>query len=271
MTQKPTPSSDRQPVLVIAAGRQRVGKTVFLNTVAQFLKERDSDVVLWNGDQTNVTNNLRIFHSDVHEPVSREPGDGKTWLEERIGHIAEHGYDAILDVGGGDTAFTRLVKELDVSEMLREAGVRVVLANLMGPDPADADYLAGFLETERFRPADILIILNRGLVDSGVSVLHAFKPVTDHPVIKDALDHGAELLVFPVLGCMGAVTERGLSFQEALSGKRREGGTSLSFVDRERVKLWWRVAVPEFMKKIPPLMLPAMRSDDSTTRPQAAE
>ena len=262
---------DQRPVLLIAAGRQRVGKTALLNTVAQFLKERDSDVALWNGDQLNVTNNLGVFHADVDEPVSSEPGDGKTWLEARLGHIAEHGYDAILDVGGGDTAFTRLVKELNISEMLGDVGVRVVLANLMGPDPADVDYLAGYLAAKRFRPEDILIILNGGLVNSDVLVLNAFRPVTGHPAIRHAVDNGAELHVFPSLGCMGAVTERGLLFKDALDGRRRENGTPLSFVDRARVAAWWRIAVPGFMKGIPPLMLPAMRNDDGTTGFQAAE
>lgn len=270
MTPKLTRASDHRPVLLVTAGRQRVGKTVFLNTVAQFLKERNSDVVLWNGDQMNVTNNLGIFHADVDEPASHEPGDGKTWLDERLGHIAEHGYDAILDVGGGDTAFTRLVKELNISEMLGDVGIRVVLANLMGPDPADVDYLAGFLAARRFRPEDILIILNGGLVNSDVLALNAFRPVTSHPVIRHAVDNGAELHVFPSLGCMGAVTERGLSFRDAMDGRRREDGTPLLFVDRARVAAWWRVAVPGFMKGIPPLMLPAM-TDDDTTGFQAAE
>ena len=38
--------SDRKPVLIIAAGRQRVSKTVFLNASAQYMKEQGSNLVL---------------------------------------------------------------------------------------------------------------------------------------------------------------------------------------------------------------------------------
>ena len=116
MTQESEHNRDPRPVLMIAVGRQRAGKTVFLNTVAQYVKEHGSDVTLWNADQQNITNNLATYHHDVHEPPTREIADIKIWLDERISDIMTFGYDTILDVGGGETAFTRFAKGMDVTE-----------------------------------------------------------------------------------------------------------------------------------------------------------
>ncbi len=261
MTQTETSRPPRRPVLLIAAGRQRVGKTTFLNAVTQHLREHGSRAAIWNGDQMNVTNNLATFHDDVDQPASSDGNVVRDWLESRIGDIVERRYDAILDVGGGETEFSRLLREVNISEVLRAEGVRVVLASVMGPDQADVDYLASYLEHRLFSPEDVLMVLNSGLVVSGASVATAFAGVSRHPVVASALLGGAQSVFFPALTCMAAVTDRGLQFQQALSGMVRPGTTPLSFLDRQRVAIWWRKAVPGFFAEIDPLLLPATGSE----------
>ncbi len=199
MTQHDSHPGARRPVLLIAAGRQRVGKTTFLNALTQHLREHGSQAAIWNGDQMNVTNNLSVFHKDVDQPASSDANAVKDWLESRIGDIVERRYDAILDVGGGETGFSRLVWEINVAEVLRAEGVRVVLANLMGPDQADVDYLASYLDQELFSPEDILMVLNCGLVLSGASVVNAFAGIIGHSVVVSALHAGAQTAFLPAL------------------------------------------------------------------------
>ena len=46
MSEVIAPAEGRQPVVVIVVGRQRVGKTSFLNTTVQFLRAHGGKVVV---------------------------------------------------------------------------------------------------------------------------------------------------------------------------------------------------------------------------------
>ena len=47
---------------MVVVGRQRVGKTSFLNALAQYLLERGAEFAIWDSDQMNTTNNMSVFH-----------------------------------------------------------------------------------------------------------------------------------------------------------------------------------------------------------------
>jgi hypothetical protein len=248
--------SERRPVLFIGVGRQRVGKTTFLNTVIQAMREQGAGFVIWNADLLNVTYNLPLFHDDVLEPPSAEFEDVKSWLEERIQDLIEGQYNAFLDVGGGDTPLSRLVREIPIVQTLEKQGIRVVLAHVIGPEQADVDYLRHFTAQELFAPEATLIVLNAGLVMSGRSASNAFAAIKSHPIVTDALTHGAKLVMMPPLSCMSQVTDRGLTFADAAEGVIKCAHPRLSFFDQERVAIWWTKAVPAFIDAIPPLWLP---------------
>jgi hypothetical protein len=101
-----------------------------------------------------------------------------------------------------------------------------------------------------------LIVLNAGLVMSGRSASNAFAAIKSHPIVTDALVHGAKLVMMPPLSCMSQVTDRGLTFADAAEGVVKGGHPRLSFFDQERVSIWWTKAVPAFIDAIPPLWLP---------------
>lgn len=147
----------RKPVLMVVVGRQRVGKTSFLNALAQYLQERGAEFAIWDTDQMNTTNNMSVFHAQTSSPSSERREDVKAWLEERFLDIAERRYDALLDVGGGDTPLTQLVEDVPVAAALAELGVRVVVVHVLGPDVADLDYLDRF-ERNLFAPEAVLIV-----------------------------------------------------------------------------------------------------------------
>ena len=261
-----TAVTEHRPVLLTTVGRQRVGKTTFLNILIQALREKGADLMVWNADQLNTTHNLAVFHDDVVQPKSSDFEDVKAWLEDRIQDQLEGQFNAFLDVGGGETPLSRLVREVPLVRSLERRGIRVVLVHVVGPDPADVDYLKHYMRHDLFAPEATLIVLNAGLVLSGRSVSQAFEPLLEHPVIIEALKRGASIVSMPALACMTKVTDRGLTFAEAAAGVAKGSQSRLSFFDQERVAIWWERDVPEFLASIPSLWLPAI-----TTRSAARD
>lgn len=255
---------DRRPVLLTTVGRQRVGKTTFLNILIQALRAQGAEMAVWNADQLNTTHNLALFHEDVVQPLSADMEDVKAWLEERIQDQIEGQYNALLDVGGGETPLSKLVREVPIVRSLERRGIRVVLVHVIGPDPADVDYLAHYMRRDLFAPEATLIVLNAGLVLSGRSVVQAFEPILEHPVMVEAVSKGAKIAHLPALACMTKVTDRGLSFADASEGVTKPGQARLSFLDQERVGIWWERDIPSFIASIPPLWLPERRGSAGT-------
>jgi hypothetical protein len=97
--------AERPPILWIALGRQRVGKTVLLNTAVQYFRGLGNPLRVWNADQQNRSQTLSLFFPDAEEVTGSGIEDGMAWTEARILHQIAHGYDAVLDVGGGATGF----------------------------------------------------------------------------------------------------------------------------------------------------------------------
>lgn len=254
----------RKPVLMVVVGRQRVGKTSFLNALAQYLQERGAEFAIWDTDQMNTTNNMSVFHAQASSPSSERREDVKAWLEERFLDIAERRYDALLDVGGGDTPLTQLVEDVPVAAALAELGVRVVVVHVLGPDVADLDYLDRF-ERNLFTPEAVLIVRNSGLILNGRSDDVAFATLDGHAGLQRAVSKGAALVSLPRLACMSEVTDRGLSFAEAMNGKFGADGKGLSIFDRFRVRKWWTDELPRVFSEIPVEWLPEMRAQATGT------
>jgi hypothetical protein len=255
----------RKPVLMIVVGRQRVGKTSFLNALTQHLQERGGSFAIWDADQLNETNNMSVFHTDAIRPRSSDPEDVKAWLEARFIELGERGYDAVLDVGGGDTPLARLIKDVPVAATLEEFGVRLVAVHVVGPDMADLDYLDRFDRDDLFAPEAVLIVRNGGLVLTGRSIDFAFEQMDRHPSVARATVKGAELVTMPLLSCMAEVTDRKLRFADAMNGKPGADGRTLSLFDRARVRKWWNLDFPTMAARIPPSWLPETRSDATGT------
>jgi len=252
------PVEDRRPILFIVVGRQRVGKTTFLNTTVQFVRGHGGTVVVWNADTMNTTYNLSQFSADVLQPASPGVEDVKSWLEERFGHLVQHRYDAMLDIGGGETPLARLVEEVPIVNTLERLGIRVVLVHVVGPETADLDYLARFMAEKLLSPEATLIVLNKGLILTGRSANVAFANVQQHRAFLEAAKSNAQVVLMPKLSCMSQVTDRHLTFADAMNGVIRPGMEFLSFFDQERVSIWWKRELPPFFGMIPPLWLPAM-------------
>jgi hypothetical protein len=256
----PVTAAARQPVLIIAVGRQRVGKTTLLNVLIESYRAVGAEIEVWNADLHNRTHTLSLFHPDALQPPSGTSiEDQVTWIEDRVRDQVKHVRDAILDVGGGLNALNALIEQVKLVEMLERRGVRVVLMYVMGNERADLDYLERFVEDGMFMPKATLIVLNAGLLTSGKSVNSAFEAMMQHKVVLQAIQGGAEVIRMPALGCMAAVTDRGLSFADFAAGKQVDGQPETSFFDQERVWLWLNRDMPRFFLKVPPEWMPAIK------------
>lgn len=261
----------RPRILLTAIGRQRVGKTVLLNTTVQYFRALGSHIEVWNADQQNRTHSLSTFFPDAGAPGAGGLIDAKEWIEGRLIDLVRHDYHAVLDAGGGWTGFSSLVEEVPVIGALGEQGISVVGLFCIGPEQADMDYLEHFAESETFLPKATVIVLNAGLVLSGRSAGGAFAAIRGNRAFKAALARGARAVMFPNLACMSAVTDRGISFADAAEGKVKPGQEPMSLFDPVRVRDWWTKKVPEFFGQFPDEWLPidpaTMAASKSAGRP----
>ena len=60
-------------MIMFVVGRQRVGKTVFLNVLAQYARNHGADFEIWDADISNASNNLSALHPEAKSPASRDP------------------------------------------------------------------------------------------------------------------------------------------------------------------------------------------------------
>jgi hypothetical protein len=249
----------RQPVLIIAFGRQRVGKTTVLNVMIEVFRSLGAEIEIWNGDLQNRTHSLSLFHKDALEPSDASGiEDQKLWIEERLREMVIHRRDTVLDVGGGMTGLNALIEEMGLVEMLGRLGIRLVLMYLLGNERADLDLLAQLSANSAFMPKATLLMFNSGLLTSGRSAKTAFDALMHHEVVIRAVGAGARIVQIPALSCMAAVTDRGLSFSDFAAGKQADGHASTSFFDQERVWLWLKRDIPNMFLRIPPEWLPAI-------------
>ena len=259
----------RRQLLLVALGRQRVGKTALLNTVVQYFRAEGSGIEVWNADQQNRTHSLSTFFSDASVPSETGLADTRRWIESKLIDQGERGYHAVLDAGGGVTGFSALVEDVPIVEVLAAQGTDVIGLFCVGPEQADLDYLDTFSRNASFMPEATMIVMNSGLVLSGRAPRAAFAPILENAAFKAAVDRGAKVAMFPALSCMAEVTDRGLTFEEAAAGKVKPGQRPMSMFDPTRVREWWTKKVPEFFDKFPPGWLPSVRSASAVAAEEA--
>ncbi len=253
-------SVERNPVIIPAIGRQRVGKTTFLNGLAQVGLAKGADIDIWNADVLNRSHSLSTFHPHAAVPDQGSLVEQTGWIERQIMQQVETHKDVLLDVGGGLTALHGLIEDTPLAELMEDMGISLVAAYLVGTEAGDIDYLDQLQSQKLFLPKKSLVILNEGLVTSGRQPRNAFAPILSHPVIKRALASGAELVFMPALSCMAQVTDRGLTFADFIEGVQKEGHPTTSIFDRARVRRWFERDFPGFLSEIPAEYLPRLAS-----------
>jgi hypothetical protein len=250
-------TQERLPVLIVAVGRGRVGKTTFLNILGQRYRERGAKLEIWNIDTHGETGAIDDFFPDVRRPAFTGVDDRQKWLEEVIAEQAETRCDALLDVGGGDLVLPKMMKDLNLGNVAETMRVRVVVVQLVGPVAADLDHFD--LDAVGSGPnLHTIFVMNAGLVVGDVSPLKAFEHVVTSPVVKSAVANGGVVTLLPHLVCLDTIVERRMTFSQAGDRKRIGKIEPLSVFDAARVRKWWTVGLNTTFDRLPPLWLPAI-------------
>ena len=248
-----------RPVLLVAVGRQRVGKTTLLNALVEIYRKAGADIEVWNADLHNRTHTLSLFHADALTPrLGASAEDQQAWIEERVRDQVKHRRDVVLDVGGGLTALNTLVEQVRLVDILERRGIRPVLVYVLGGERADLDYLDRFAENSTFAPKATVLVFNAGLVTGGRSSEAVIEPLLQHPTVVTAVKGGARIVTMPALGCMAAVTDRGLGFKAFADGAQSPAHPETSFFDQERAWLWFSREMPRFFEAVPTEWLPSL-------------
>lgn len=226
----------KQPKMVVAAGRGKVGKSVFLRWAVERCLERGGEPVIADADRTNQT--LAAFFPSATRPPSAEDDDVRLWLNDLADTQIERRTTSFLDLGGGDLTLKQWARDLDLAPFLAKHGITPVVLHLLGSDLDDLSYLRD-LETV-FAPPHTVVILNEGMVPSGRSPLSAFEPIISHSVFKAAVDRGARVLRMPRLGCMQDVDRRRLGFQDAENGRVKPGQDRIGPTMQQMIFMWRR-------------------------------
>jgi hypothetical protein len=219
-------------------GRGRTGKTTLLRWIA----ERSTAAVTYvDMDRTNAA--LTSYIDGVQRLPSLDDAAALEWLQRALDRLAASKASALVDLGGGDTVLLRLVEEVpSVAEMLSEAGLELVIAYLLGPQPDDLAPLATFLELG-FTPPATLLVLNEGLLGPGIAVETGFNVIRRHSAFARAEAAGAIVLRFPRLLPAAEIERRRVHFSEARDG---QGPAPLGPFDRARIRLWLERMDAEF-------------------------
>lgn len=255
-----TKITSRPPVLLIAIGRQRVGKTVFLNSIYQIFKEKGADIDIWNADAQNKSLSLTSFHkeADTFKPVENV-GIQKTWIEERLDRMAvETKKDALLDIGGGMTGLNLLIKELDLAEYAKAMNIQLTIAYLIGPDAADLDFLKELQDLGSVLPSSTMVIFNEALISEYVSLKDYFGRAMTNPIIQSILKKGGRATIMPKLIDIEHINARLQLYRDFANNVQIKGFTRTSSIFALRTRKWLDESMPRFLSELPKEWLPRL-------------
>lgn len=184
-----------KPKALFFIGRGRVGKTHLLRWAAETVAERGGDFIVSAADPTNRV--LVNYLDDVAQPPTTDPIEVRDWLLSLLQHVMSQNTSLMIDLGGGDTSLTELLKVLpNLAELLEEGGLVPVALHLVGTDAHDLHALTT-TEQMGFQPKATAIVLNEVYARGGQR--YRFDDVTSHPVYQAATNRGAVPIWMPAL------------------------------------------------------------------------
>lgn len=224
------------------------GKTALARWIGWTLAVEDRQVLMAALDPQN--RSLATWFSGVLQPDNNDGAQTARWLRDLLEHAMDRMESAILDFGGGDTAFAKLVNEApDLGDVMVQAGVSPVACYMVGPRVEDLASLDA-LERAGFQPAATVIVLNEGRVDSTLTREEAFARVLRHGAFTRAVARGAVVLWMPRLEPEVAAEIEGkrLTFGQARDGQVPPGAkfAPIGGFKRSMVRRWLEAMAYEF-------------------------
>jgi hypothetical protein len=223
-------------------GRGQSGKS----TMQRFLIDRASlagrTIIPLDADTTNAS--MTRTYADAVQPSSAAAPVVANFVNEKLAEFFGGSKSYMLDLTGQDKTFERAIRQGNIRKMQERTGKKVVIYQLFSPN---LDHLSAF-EASYGQLGDSIqwiLCLNYGLADDGDEI-RQFQPVRDHPSIRAALDHEAEIVVFPRNPVLTEVEALGLSFAAALAGMSGRDGQVMNAWDINRLETWMETVEVEF-------------------------
>lgn len=237
--------AQRRPRMVVALGRGKVGKSVFLTWLAES-SARACPLRIVDADPNNPV--LVTRFPDAVAPEGEGPEERRMWLEREFERLIERAgtaeqEDMLLDVGGNDQLLKRMGGEMKLADLLIENGVDPVAVHIVGPDEADLRYLEDVENRGLFCPPMTVLVLNEGLVSSGRDPLKVYETTLSSDVVRKVTSpaRGGKLVFMPELACLREIEAKGCTPGRAMTEWR---AINLGLFNHTRVNRWMREQMP---------------------------
>lgn len=244
-----------RPKLIVAIGRQRVGKTTLLKAITEVGRTQGANPEIWNTDMMNKSHAIDVLGGDVLSPKQGTTAGQAKWLEDRILALSNSGRDAVLDIGGGWTAIHELIQGAPLLGSLRRLKVDLVTIFVIGAEEADLDYLDD-LYNRGFNAPHAAVVINEGLLPQSIDTEEVLKAVIRHEGVQRTLKKGGKCVFFPAINGLKQITERKQTFTDYAAGKSVPGLPAPSIFDVMRTQYWLLHDLPTFMHDLGTDFLP---------------
>jgi hypothetical protein len=194
--------------VIFVIGRGRLGKTKWSRWAVEVMDGRGGTAIVAAADPIN--RSIRNHVDGIAEPEENGEDYVRDWLRDLLMHAMEYRRNVIVDLGGGNTSLSALMKRMpDMVKVLSDGGIEAVAIHLIGPDPHDLVPLA-LAEAEGFQPAATALILNEAHGRRS-----AFGDVINYPTFQAAIARGAVQLWMPWMDKDGVAACSTMRFHDA--------------------------------------------------------
>lgn len=223
----------------VLRGRGSTGKTMFARWFVSELHEHGVGRFIAAAMDPGVRL-LAEFVQGVMQPPSTDAGETLEWLRTFVSLVRKHRAPGVIDTGGGDTAWPRMIGAAPaLAGDMEDAGVALVAAYFFSTAPDDPALLGADVR-QGFAPRATALVLNMNLADGP----GAYDAVRQHPDYRTALARGAVEIVVPRLDpqrLANRIEARRLHFFQARDGLVPEGSPHRPIdagMERVLVRAW---------------------------------
>ena len=153
------------PRLFFTIARSKNGKSFLTKLMCERAQAAGRDPILCDCDRDNATLTSHFGEANVLRPKAASTVYFEQMLMSLIEKQKVEGRDAVVDLGFGMIhEFRNFCRNWDLGAVLEEYGIRSVVIAPLAPNVDDLPPLASTLEV--FKPDDLLVLFNEGLLDS---------------------------------------------------------------------------------------------------------
>lgn len=237
---------DAAPVLLVRGGRGKSGGSYFLDYAIQRARhagrqvkpldadKRSETLINAYGPPADLKDGQPIDPQWATAPTSEDPIVVRDWLMKELDLMAEDRISRAVDFNGGDRVISDVHRDLDLGPFCEAIGVKLVSVLTLGPEIEDFRHMVRAAHAGHLEPHQLVLVLNDGVIPTGVTTLGAFDAILAEPEYEDLLAGGAKAILMPRLACVKGLREAGLSlYQAAYPAKGTRISATLMHMSRQ--------------------------------------